>query len=401
MSSGSDIDSSSLRARIDFGGLVDRSLLAADRSYAALRLTRHTTVDRHVGRSRMLADIEPLLRPGDWSLVYPGAEVRLRSIPVAMVRSGAAIPVHIDGPAFTANGSTTERAQVHRPATIGRTVHDSDFQADVVLFRHSGKRLFFDLERSEVLRCVKEPITSEYETLRRAFSRHVPSVPFEVSPSRRSLTEPLIVGEELGDLPADRKEYFTRALLRGLAELIDREARRDSDAEAVPLHQMAERSPIGEGRQRSKDLVGMFEGMFGGSPVTVPVHGELSGSNVLIVDDAPVAIDFGPLHRGVFFHDALSLATTLPQLWLDGGLDEELGGIWEAAGLRPVHWNSENVRLLMLALAVERADRRMRNTRPPVAPLKRRVKAAQERVAWRNRVSSLPGVLSSPPEASS
>ena len=391
MSSGSDIDISSLRARIDFGGLVDRSLLAA------LKLTRHTTVDRHVGRSRVLAEIEPLLRPGDWSLVYPGAEVRIRSIPVAMVRSGAAIPVHIDGPAFTAKGSTTERAQVHRPATIGRTVHDSDFQADVVLFRHSGKRLFFDLERSEVLRCVKEPITSEYETLRRAFSRHVPSVPFEVSPSRRSLTEPLIVGEELGDLPADRKEYFTRALLRGLAELIDREARRDSDAEAVPLHQMAERSPIGEGRQRSKDLVGMF----GGSPVTVPVHGELSGSNVLIVDDAPVAIDFGPLHRGVFFHDALLLATTLPQLLVDGGLDEELGGIWEAAGLLPVHWNSENVRLLMLASAVVSADRRIRNTRPPIAPLKRRVKAAKERVAWRNRVSSLPGVLSSPPEASS
>lgn len=397
MSSGSDIDSSSLRARIDFGGLVDRSLLAADRSYAALKLTRHTTVDRHVGRSRVLADIEPLLRPGDWSLVYPGAEVRLRSIPVAMVRSGAAIPVHIDGPAFTAVNSTTERAQAHRPATIGWTVHDSDFQADVVLIRHSGKRLFFDLERSEVLRCVKEPITSEYETLRRAFSRHVPSVPFGVSPSRRSLTEPLIVGEELGDLPADRKEYFTRALLRSLAELIDREARRDSDAEAVPLHQMAERSPIGEGRQRSKDLVGML----GGSPVTVPVHGELGGSNVLIVDDAPVAIDFDSLHRGVFFHDALLLATTLPQLLVDGGLDEELGGIWEAAGLRPVHWNDENVRLAMLALAVERADRRMRNTRPPIVRLKRRVKAAQERVAWRNRVSSLPGVLSSPPEASS
>lgn len=397
MSSGSDIDSSSLRARIDFGGLVDRSLLAADRSYAALKLTRHTTVDRHVGRSRVLADIEPLLRPGDWSLVYPGAEVRLRSIPVAMVRSGAAIPVHIDGPAFTARGSTTERAQVHRPATIGWTVHDSDFQADVVLFRHSGKRLFFDLERSEVLRCVKEPFTSEYETLRRAFSRHVPSVPFEVSPSRRSLTEPLIVGEELGDLPADRKEYFTRALLRGLAELIDREARRDSDAEAVPLHQMAERSPIGEGRQRSKDLVGMF----GGLTVTVPVWGESVGSNVLIVDDAPVAIDFDRLHRGVFFHDALSLATTLPQLWVDGGLDEELGGIWEAAGLRPVHWNSENVRLPMLASAVVSADRHIRNTRPPVAPLKRRVKAAYERVEWRKKVSSLPGVLSPPPEASS
>ena len=367
---------------MSFGGLVDRSLIAA------LKLASLTKADPKVGRpKKALTDIEPLLRPGDWQVVYRRTSGLHRSAPLALVRSGAAIPDHIDGPAFTARGVTTDYANLYRPLTIDWTVHNSDFQADVLLFRHSGKRLFFDLERSEVIRCVTEPITAEYEALRRAFSRHVPSVPFDVSPSRRSLTEPLIVGEMLHDLPADRKEHCVRALLRGLTELIDSEARSDSDAGAVPLHQAAERSPIGEARQRPKELVGMFGEH---PPVTVPVHGELNGSNVLIVDGAPVAIDFGPLHRGTFFGDVLPLVSNRAQSWVDGGFDEELGVIWEAAGLRPVRWNDENVRLAMLALAVERADRRMRNTRPPLAPLKRHVKAANVRVAWRSQVSRLP-----------
>lgn len=368
-------------------GIVDRALSATARMARTRATTRPPAAIGRRGLSQGLIDVEPFLRPGDWSLVYRPTRVLHRPIPLALVRSGAAVPAHIDGPAFIAIGSTDERSHLYRALVIDWTVHDSMFQADVLLFRHSGKRLLFDLERSEVLRWVAEPITEEYEALRRTFSRHVPSVPFEVNPSRRSLREPLVVGEMLGELPPERMEFHCRALLRGLAELIENEARSDIDAASVPIRYAAERSPIDDARSGAEDLAEMFGE---DAPVTIPVHGDLAASNVLVDDGAPVAIDFGPMERGPFFSDVLGVADHLPDLWVDGGFDEELGTVWEAAGLRPVRWNRENVRLAMLARAVERADRRIRNTRPPLEPVKRRVKAADMRVQWRDQVLRLP-----------
>ena len=368
-------------------GIIDRSLSATARMVQDRAAGRRPVPAGRNGLPQGLIDVEPFLRPGDWSLVYRRSRVLRSSISLALVRSGATVPDHIDGPAFTASGSTDERSHLYRALTFDWTVHDSMFQADVLLFRHSGKRLLFDLERSEVLRWVAEPITEEYEALRRTFSRYVPSVPFEVDPSRRSLREPLIAGQMLHELPPDRMEHPCRALLRGLADLIESEARSGIDAATRPLPDAAERSPIREARQRAEDLAEMFGE---DAPITIPVHGELAGSNVLVVDGEPVAIDFGPTERGPFFLDALRVARHLPQLWMDGAFDEELGAVWEAAGLRPVRWDRENVRLGMLAFAVGRADRRIRNTRPPLEPVKRRVKAADMRVQWCHQVSRLP-----------
>lgn len=274
------------------------------------------------GLPQGLIDVEPLLRPGDWSIAHRRTKVLHRAIPLALVRSGAAVPDHIDGPAFTAYESTDERSHLFRAVTIDWTVHDSMFQADVLLFRHSGKRLLFDLERSEVLRLVAEPITTEYEALRRTFARYVPSVLFEVRSSRRTLREPLIAGEMLHGLPPDRMEHHCRALLWALSELIANEARSETDAGILPMPNAAEQSPIAEAHQRAGDLAEIFGD---DAPVTVPVHGELFGSNVLVIDGAPVAIDFGPLRCDAFFIEVLRVADHLPQLWMNGGVCPRFG----------------------------------------------------------------------------
>lgn len=338
------------------------------------------------GRPVGFNEVEPWLRPGDWELVLTRNGPTLSA--VAAIRTGAAVPDHIVRPAFRRKGPNRSAAFIRRPFRVSLDATENILQADVWLIRHRGTWLLFDLERSEVLRWVTEPITEEYEALRRTFARHVPSVTFEVSRSRRSLSEPIVEGVTLHEVEAERQERVCRSLLRGLADLVREEVRPDViGAGSQSFRRMARTSPITEAQQREDE----FTELLGEHRVMVPVHGDLGGTNVLVIEeDHPVVIDFGLLNRGPFYVDPLSVARYAPRIWARGGFDDELGEIWEAAGLEPVRWDAGRIRLAGLARAPVRAAQRMRQTRPPFKALKRRVKAAQIRTKWERQAARLP-----------
>ena len=244
--------------------------------------------------------------------------------------------------------------------------------------------LLFDLARDEVLRWAATPFTEEYVALRRDFSRHVPSVRFALEPSGFAIREPIVAGTMLRELPEERKFAVCRRLLHHLGELaVAQRGLRSDDPVGPSLSDVFSRSPIADARRWVRPLTGIFGS---GSPLTLPVHGDLGKNNVMIAEDhEPAAIDFGEIHRGPYWSDAIRIARVVEHRWAAGELDDVLGTLWEAAGVTPVRWDGERTRLAQIGRVAEAADRELRRTRPPFVALKRRIREAQIRDDWSRR----------------
>lgn len=175
-----------------------------------------------------------------------------------------------------------------------------ELRATVVLPRHSGKVLLFDLDRENVLRVSETASSPEHERLRRVFSRSVPSVPFRSLPGGRRIMEPLVRGDALHDAPSDVR-------LRSIAELLDHLAEvAQSSEEGEGLETVA--SAVNSARsdpavdQHGQDLIEWL-----GAGKLVPSHGDLCGVNVLVTEAGPVCIDFGEMSVRPAWFDGLTL----------------------------------------------------------------------------------------------
>jgi len=331
---------------------------------------------------------------GEWSLGLRRNPPLRISQPVAARREGAELPEHIDGPAFCRRGVVVDqRLKWRRLGGAPVRVTPGQFQADAWLIRHSNKWLFIDVERSEVLRWASKPYTEEYFELRRVFERHVPSVAFRRGPSEDQIIEPLAVGTLLLNLELQEQRTVRRHFLQRLAALV-RAAGPSAPSEVdEPLEALLRRSPILEARRRMPEICAALGG---GDMPHVPVHGDLHASNVIVdaTGDGRV-IDFDSLGLGPFYVDPLRLVTDDRAGFIAGVFNEELAALWDAAGVRrptspDSQWFDESVRLMQLADAAVRLERRLRNTKGRARGLKRRIKAAEERSLWDSRAALLP-----------
>lgn len=173
----------------------------------------------------------------------------------------------------------------------------NDFRPAVVLPRHSGKVLCFDLESRTVLRVSRDGFTEEYELMRRRFSAHVQSVAFEVLPGRDGIVEPFVEGRPLRQVEVDVMMRSVARLLDGLSE-VAREFGESDSAEHVTAAIDASDPTFGAHRVRR----GIVEWL--GAAPKVPAHGDLCGNNVFVTAEGPVCIDFG--------------ATSIQPAWFDG-----------------------------------------------------------------------------------
>jgi len=332
----------------------------------------------------------PFLHPGAWNLVHGDTGRPGERVPVALVREGVDVPEDLDGRAFSRQGTAKKLDFVWTPVEVPHVPPlAGDFRADVWLLRKDNKWLLFDLERSEVLRWPEHNYTEEYVRLRRAFERHVPSVRFRVEEQGAWLREPIVGGVELRDLAPTGRTAVRRQLLRGLAELVEH-AQQTAPvvADEQPLEVALGRSPIEEARRRNREAVGLLGFR---SSTHVPVHGDLQRSNVRVDSGGAVTvIDFGELRLGPFYSDPIFIAQQDLDVWASGGFDAELAAVWEAAGLSPVRWDRDKVRLMLLADTVVRSDRELFAARGLLAPVRRATRAERVRRAWNAQVSALP-----------
>lgn len=171
----------------------------------------------------------------------------------------------------------------------------------VVLLRHSGKYLFFDLEGRTVLRVTRDGFTEEYELLRRRFSAHVPSVAFEVLPGRDGIVEPFVEGRLMSQVDVDVMVRSVARLLEGLSEVAFEFGESDS-AEHVTAAIDGSAPTLGAHRVRG----GIIEWL--GAAPKVPAHGDLHVSNVIVTAEGPVCIDFDGTSIQPAWFDGLRLA---------------------------------------------------------------------------------------------
>ncbi len=376
------------------GARFDGPLAAVGRASSTLRSLRE---DRRfaAGFSRPDAPafrrVDGLLRPGTWHVAHRKISTLGRRDPVALVRDGADVPLHIDGSAFTNSGHVADPDLTWRALEVGPSAsQDPDFQADVWLLRWGNRWLLFDLERGEVGRWADEPYSDDYVDLRRAFERHVRSVTFRKAGDGDWLMETTVAGTNMFELAPEDQTGVRRELLRSFAGLVRHEQRPAPDDAPTRSMEALERSPISGIRSRVDDIVSTF----GLDVPHVPSHGDCSGSNV-IVDEvgSPTLIDFGNLGLRPFWWDAVIVAGQDRRVWASGGFDRELADIWEAAGMAPVAWTPDRVRLQRRIgrriSAALNADRRIAETRGPLRGPRRLVWAAEQRQKLQHQSSSM------------
>ena len=317
-----------------------------------------------------------LMRPGTWHLLVAGTRSLRTKRPVAAVREGVEVPAHV-ARAFTQRGTVLGQKLLLQAFEVFPTASQrTRFQADAWVPRHSSKWVFFDFERLEVLRWASEPYSMEYWDLRLAFERHVRSCPFSAGPSDDMLIEAFVNGRPLSDLEPAAGAAVRSKLLYDFSELV-RHERRPPSAEAVstePLAAILERSPLRQVRDHATEILEMFDH---GLP-RVPTHGDLNESNVIVSDDGiPTVIDFGQLSFREFWRDPLEIAAQDTKTWAAGGLDDELGAVWEAAGLEPVAWDPIRVSHAKRYWFALKADRKLVAVQDARRKRDRRIDAAE------------------------
>lgn len=329
------------------------------------------------GRLRNLEVVQDKLQPGDWTVALWHDRALRMWVPVAAVRHGAQIPKHIESAGFSPAGSRTQHQLRSEGLVIENSSQRNGFGADVWLMRHSGTHLLFNTRKQRVVRVWAKPASDEYADLREAFSRQVASPNFQLGSGRMFVEEELVQGSLFSELSSDRKDEVCRTILLRLVGLSLHES---ESIDSGVQQKIFKKSPIFEARARIKELIELF-----GEDLrfSVPVHGELWRGNIVISQgEQPVACDFDTIYRGLFWVDAVGIANDAIETWCLGGFDDELGLLWETAGLRPVKWNHDRVRLALLARTAVDADRRLRSIGRPWRPMKRFLAGQKARAAW-------------------
>jgi hypothetical protein len=201
--------------------------------------------------------------------------------------------------------------------------------------------VLFDLEGRRVLRVrdgAPDPARVDVPTL---LGRHVGVAPFEVLDGGRLFVEELVEGETLDSMrdPALRLEVV-RSLFSSYAGI----ARTEGRATARPLVEEAVESASASAvppalwtwleANRSR-LLAQSDAW----PL-VPSHADLTGSNILVREGAPILIDFEWAAYCPFFYDLAALLLRedadyhrhdLLRACLDGHLDDEFAALCEGA----------------------------------------------------------------------
>ena len=293
-----------------------RSIGEAHARSIARRRERAIIEDARSDAERVLAEHADLLAGGLWRLTL-GRKVKVgkplitmqHPVEVFLVNESLDDPEVMSlaraglGPKFEV---WTDSSTMMSP-TSGDTT-DADFCATMVLPRHSKKTLFFDLRRAKVLRYSEAPFTSEYERLRRVFSHHVPSVPFEVLPGRHRLVESLAPGAPLCDIDAADRLRVVAVLLDHLAELADVAGEGDSSERLTSAVDVLDQGSRVHERHEA------LTAWLGGSRL-VPSHGDLHCVNVLVSQDGPVCIDFGSISLRPAWFDGVQLVNRAAYGW--------------------------------------------------------------------------------------
>lgn len=232
------------------------------------------------------------------------------------------------------------------PTSVER---QTGFRATVVLPRHSKKEVLFDLDGERVLRISETLFTPEYEALRTAFAKHVPSVPFEVLPGRHRILESFVQGDLFRYASGEAKQHHLAQLLECLPEVARESGVGDSvEWLSSAIDASGERLRAAEHRD---DLLAWL-----GSSRLSPSHGDLTGANVILTGQGPVCVDFGAVGWRPAWYDGLKFGLdTMRAVETSGerdviAIDELLNAFLRQAIPRPLPdgWR----RLASLALQV-------------------------------------------------
>ena len=253
---------------------------------------------------RLLREHSGRLAEGEWRLHIVSKKVPMpyrrlqKPVQAFLVREGSAsVPDALRACGFGSAKYDVWRGGWSGSVDIAASGPRNGFRPAIVLPRHSGKDLYFDLESRTVLRVSRQGFTEEYELLRRRFSAHVPSVAFEVLPGRDGIVEPFVEGRPLSQVDVDVMVRSVARLLDGLSE-VAREFGESDSAEHVTAAIDGSDPTLGARRVRG----GVIEWL--GAAPKVPAHGDLSAPNVIVTAQGPVCIDFG--------------ATSIQPAWFDG-----------------------------------------------------------------------------------
>jgi hypothetical protein len=348
----------------------------------------------------VVAGVRPILRPGSWTahfvpLRFKVGRVRRASpirIPVALSRKNVTIPQHLKD-SFSRSGLVgPNRGKTQDYFVMDSRVEATEFLADVVLFRHDEKALYFDLERQEVLRVAHEAHSDAKLKIRDAFAHHVSSVRYQ-SESDGTLREPIVEGASLASIDGERGDAVRRKILLSLADLIAAEGggrwRIETRSSMTPV--LYGSAPVSGAEVVPEDIRRLFDAE--AVPV-VPAHGGLSNINILCTSDGGfVVIDFDTCHVAPFAHDALFLVSQSALSWSMGRFGAELNSVWEAAGLRPILWDAEKVRQWFLAREVVRWSSRSARVAGKLSPAFLSVEADEARRRWASQERRLVALL--------
>lgn len=200
----------------------------------------------------------------------------------------------------------------------------------------SGRIVLLDPDGGRVLRVTGAPLDAGYLDLRRRLEGHV-RVARMLRTGATWFEEELVRGEEFATLSDEAQRRAIRRLFGAMTALVAAEARP---------------GPTDEDRRWSDRLSTMdrpawFDRLLGGASIdallrdgpVVPIHGDIGGHNLLLVDGEPVLFDVDPrmLRPGPFWFDLVHWMhprVPLPhRAWFRAGVfDEEVAALCRAAG---------------------------------------------------------------------
>jgi hypothetical protein len=241
--------------------------------------------------------ISSLLRPGRYSYlgknsIGPDGVYRLTNAHTLPLAFRSPLP--------------SRRFSVPAAHWVPETEWRAEFQGDWLFVRNRSSIV---VDGAKGL-CARVPdahyFTHDYEVSRRIFEKHVNSVEFSVLAGRYAVIEAIVDGRALEHQADDVKLQALESLKGQFVKLATEAPGAQSES---LLRVVCESSKIDLARSRMPEVMNAFAHL----PL-VPVHGDVSPSNVFMAGNAPVLIDFGNLRWGLGFENLLSIALMRTEL---------------------------------------------------------------------------------------
>ena len=200
----------------------------------------------------------------------------------------------------------------------------------------SGRAVLLDPAGARVLRLVAGPLDPEYLELRARLAGHFAVAPvLDVGASW--LEEALVRGDDFASQPEGTQRRVIRSVFRAATALLAAEGRPGPTHEDLRWSERFATVPRPAWFERLLDGA-RIDDLLRAGPI-VPIHGDLGGHNLLLVDGDPVLFDLDPrmLRWGPFWFDVVHWMhprVPLPhRTWFRaGGFDAEVAELCRAAG---------------------------------------------------------------------